>query len=345
MRISRVRMLRLLSRSDVLVVLTVLLLFGTAVVVYTHGGTTTVWPHMFYLPVVGAAGTWGMRAGLITAVSAGLLCGPVMPLDVADGVPQTTGGWVLRTVFFCLVVIAAAAARRRMIHLDDARQALLASVSHEARTPLTAVLGFSELLLERYDELTDSECREFAALIRQEAGELSNVIDHYMVDGRIQHNMTVDSVEVDLRRVVDIVLMGIPGEIRRSRIDTNGEEVRVYADPLRVRQIVRSLINNALAYGGDRVFILVREESGNGIITVTGIRQDLAAAKEKGPHPSAAPLGVGLAVARRLTELMGGRLIYKLNGDGAFELQLPGAPTHRRSRPHDVGLGSGRQGR
>lgn len=337
-------MLRFLSRTDVLVVLTVVLLFASAVVVYTQGGTTTVWPHMFYLPVAGAAGTWGMRTGLITALSAGLLCGPAMPLDVEAGIPQTTGGWVLRTVFFCLVVVAASAARRRMIHLSDARQELLASVSHEARTPLTAVLGFSELLLDRYDELTDIECREFAALIRQEASELSNVIDHYMVAGRMEHKMTVDSVKVDLRHVVDIVLMGIPGEIRQSRIDINGAGVHAFADPLRVRQIVRSLINNALAYGGDRVFILVREDSEHGIITVTGIRQDLAAAKERGPRPSAAPLGVGLAVARRLSELMEGRLIYKLNGDGAFELQLPVAAPHRRSRSHDPDARTGSRG-
>ena len=302
-----------------------LLLVVAAAVVYAGGGTKTPWPHLFYLPVVMAAGAWGMRAGVGTALAAGLATGPIMPLDVAGGTSQPFGGWLARSLFFVLVAVAVAGNRQRLIRLGDARQQLLSAVSHEVRTPLAAVLGFSQLVLDKYDELTDEECREFAGLINQEATELSNVIDHYVVEGRLEHNLIIETAEVDLRQVVDIVLTGIAKEIRQSRIVVTGDGVRVQADPLRLRQVVRALVNNALAYGGSPIFVLVRQDPRYGTVTISGVRTDWTDSNVS----AGAPLGVGLAVARELTELMGGRFIYTVDGTGSLQVHLPVAATVR----------------
>jgi putative nucleotidyltransferase with HDIG domain len=91
-------------------------------VTYGAGGTHTVWPQLFYVPVALAASffspPWAVGAGVV----AGLLCGPAMPLDRAAGASQETWSWTVRLCVFALVAlviaIPATLARRRAAMLE-----------------------------------------------------------------------------------------------------------------------------------------------------------------------------------------------------------------------------------
>jgi putative nucleotidyltransferase with HDIG domain len=91
-------------------------------VTYAAGGTHTVWPQLFYLPLALAASLvsvpWAVGAGVL----AGLLCGPAMPLDRATGTEQETWSWTLRLAVFVLVAVVIAVpatrARRRAATLE-----------------------------------------------------------------------------------------------------------------------------------------------------------------------------------------------------------------------------------
>ena len=297
------------------------------VVVAAAGGTKTPWPHLFYVPVVFAALVFGLRGGLVTGLAAGVACGPLMPLDVDAGIAQSQSGWLIRLGFFVGIGLLAGAGRDRMLALADARQTFLSGVSHELRTPLAAVLGFSELVLANYDALSDAEHAEFATLIYQEATELANVIDHYVLAGRLDHHqdLVVDTAPVDLDRVIQVVLAGIPAQIRDSGIVVQGEPLTVNADPLRVRQIVRALINNALAYGGQPIIIETSQTGQSAIITIYDQGQTPRSVRYSSQVAgvSAPPLGVGLAVAKNLATLMHGELSYEMNSNTTFQLRLP----------------------
>lgn len=303
-----------------------LLILATATVL-TLGGTKTPWPHLFYVPVVFAALVLGGRGGFVSGLAAGVLCGPLMPLDTDAGIAQSQTAWLIRLGFFVGIGILAGAGRDRVLALANARQKFLSSVSHELRTPLAAVLGFSELVLENFDTLSDEEHAEFATLIYQEATELANVVDHYVLAGRLDHHndLIVEAAAVDLDRVFQVVLAGIPPQIRDSRIVIRGDHLIVNADPLRVRQIVRALINNALAYGGESIVIETARSGQNAIVTIRDGGQtprSVGHGKQVAGVP-APPLGVGLAVAKNLAVLMRGELSYQMNGSIAFQLRLP----------------------
>lgn len=75
-----------------------------ALVVINTGGTRTVAPHLFYLPIIVAAYLYGPRGAALAALAAGVLfCGPLMPLDTRGWIEQSTIGWTLRTVSFLAV--------------------------------------------------------------------------------------------------------------------------------------------------------------------------------------------------------------------------------------------------
>ena len=70
---------------------------------YAAGGTRFVMPHLFYVPVILAAARFRAVGALVVAVVAGVLCGPMMPLDVEAGTDQSLGNWVTRLVAFLLI--------------------------------------------------------------------------------------------------------------------------------------------------------------------------------------------------------------------------------------------------
>jgi EAL domain-containing protein (putative c-di-GMP-specific phosphodiesterase class I) len=70
---------------------------------YGAGGTVSVAPHLFYVPVVLAAVRYGRPGAVIAGVAAGIMCGPVLPLDVDEGTRQETLSWMLRGCAFVVV--------------------------------------------------------------------------------------------------------------------------------------------------------------------------------------------------------------------------------------------------
>jgi putative nucleotidyltransferase with HDIG domain len=97
-------------------------LAAASTVTYQAGGTHTVWPQLFYLPIALAAVLTAPRLAVGVAIAAGLLCGPAMPLDRAAGTGQETWSWTLRLAVFVLVAlviaIPATLARRRAQMLE-----------------------------------------------------------------------------------------------------------------------------------------------------------------------------------------------------------------------------------
>lgn len=79
------------------------LLTGAWAATYVSGGTHQPYAHLFYIPIVAAVLPFGTRGALATALVAGLLCGPLMPLDTATGTEQATTGWLFRMGMFLAV--------------------------------------------------------------------------------------------------------------------------------------------------------------------------------------------------------------------------------------------------
>jgi signal transduction histidine kinase len=305
----------------------------SALLTYVAGGTKTPLPHAFYIPVVIAAGGFGVRVGAASALLAGLICGPWMPLDVERGFAQSTSGWIIRMTFFLIIAVVVGFGRNRLLELMRARQDFLSDVSHELRTPLASVMGFAAVLADRSLDVSPAEHAEFAELILKEATEMTNVVDHYVVEGRLRDSaLFIDAHPTDLRQIVDIVLGGLPEHVRERRVEVVGSEITCLADPVRLRQILRSVFNNALAYTPNRILVDVTTDRTSARVTVTDGDTPTPTTQRlspwlpntrKGTDPVFAPFGIGLSVSRDLAKRMGGELTYEVNGATRFELRLP----------------------
>ena len=224
------------------------------------------------------------------------------------------------------------AADRRVNDLIDSKDQLIASVSHELRTPLTAVLGLAEELRDR-DDLAEWERRELLEVIAEQSHELTHIVEDLLVASRVEtDDLRVTPGTVSLQRELGHVMRLLPTPAGREVALPDGDAA-VWADSVRVRQILRNLITNAYRYGGNHIEIRFIEgegtcgaavwDDGPGVPAAQRGRifEPYRRAHETPGRPGS--LGLGLAVSRRLAQLMGGELTYRYDAGSRFELILP----------------------
>lgn len=232
---------------------------------------------------------------------------------------------------------------------NESKDKLLASVSHEIRTPLTAIVGLSEEIVSNRGNISPEEMHELNSIIAVQSRELAELVEDLLVASRADFgNLSIRPEPVELGEQVERVLEGLRESTPSTKVITyTGDPIRAWADPLRVRQIMRNLVTNAIKYGGDQVVVAVRGGDDHSVKVVVADNGKGVPDREAGliferyyrsaqSPTQPGSVGIGLAVSRQLAEMMQGTLEYVPGAGGKhrFELSLPVA-----KRPKDVLVG------
>ncbi len=214
----------------------------------------------------------------------------------------------------------ALAQERRAVQLKNE---FVSMVSHELRTPLTGIAGFTDTLSDGWDSLPAGEVSEFLGIMRQETDHLSNLVEDILVIPRLEAGqLRLDPTVLELASEARAVGNVIFGEDSDYAV-TIPSNVMVLADPTRLRQILRNLLENAQKYGGEQVLV-EGELSGPGRYTVSvsdngrgvpeGEQERIFEHFEQlssGDARLQQGVGLGLPIARKLARAMGGELWYE----------------------------------
>jgi signal transduction histidine kinase len=211
----------------------------------------------------------------------------------------------------------------RETEAERMRSALLATVSHELRSPLTAISGYTDTLLHAgpWDDRTQ---REFLEVVALSASRLSGLVDNLLDAATLEAGtLRLQREPVRLERVAERVLAQrrLLASGHSLHLETRPSLPLVDADPLRVEQVVANLVDNAIKYsprgGPIRVRIAPRHD-GQVEIRVTdrgrGIpSQHLQRLFERfyrvdGGAPGVKGAGLGLFICKSLVESHGGRI-------------------------------------
>ncbi len=223
--------------------------------------------------------------------------------------------------------------------LARARRDLIANVSHELKTPLTAVKGFMELL--ENEGIGQERRQEFLGLMSQEVGRLERLIGEQLELARL------DAGALSLQREpVDLGALAV--EVAASRrllaeregvelaVSVPGAEVVVDADGARIEQILLILLDNAVRHtpAGGKITVGVGVDGGHGTVSVRdtgrGISQDsqqfvFDRFYQADPSREGRGLGLGLAIARGLADAHGGSIEVRSTPQvgSVFTVRLP----------------------
>ena len=235
--------------------------------------------------------------------------------------------------------------RQRLIELEQQKRLFLRHVSHELKTPLTALREGSELLVEGTVGPLAPAQREIVEILRQKSLQLQRLIDDLLNYHRVQETVgRLDLKAVRLDRVVEQVLEDhrLAAQARRIRADLRLDPVALQADEDKLRAVTANLVSNAIKYSPDEgmISLALRQQGGEVVLDIgdagPGVpvedREKVFDWFYQGEGPPRGRLrgsGLGLAIAREFVLAHGGRIeILEESGPGAhFRVTLPsGSP-------------------
>jgi two-component system phosphate regulon sensor histidine kinase PhoR len=237
-----------------------------------------------------------------------------------------------------------------MRRIDQIRRDFIANASHELKTPLTAIRGFADTMIE--SELSDEDRDRYLEIIARNAKRMSSLVEDLLTLSRIE----VGSDEIEWADVEVDDLVRVMLDDLGQRLEVEGVEVNLHSsgsamwrtDRRAVEQVLTNLLDNALKYtdAGGHIDLTIEvkgnelaisiKDSGRGIpvedqarIFERFYRVDAARSRAIGGT------GLGLSIVKHLVQAMGGKVRVESNpGEGScFSFTLPrGGPKRSRTQ-------------
>jgi PAS domain S-box-containing protein len=226
--------------------------------------------------------------------------------------------------------------------LEDEKSDFVATISHELRTPMTAVYGAAVTLARREADLTPHQRQTLLEMIATQAARLSQITEEVLLTSQLDRGeLRVEQEPVQVAEIVEQTVETMRAQLPESKtieIEISAEVGAASGDSDRLQQVLVNLLDNAIKYGGDRVEVRADRENGVVRIVITdtgpgislGDRQRIFEKFYRAdPQLAHAPSGTGLGlyISRELTERMGGRLELspEPGGGATFVVELPKA--------------------
>lgn len=285
-------------------------------------------------------------------LGAGLKSGMIVPLKARG---RTLGAIALasaesgRLYEAADLVLAEEIGRRAGLALDnsmlyrdlqaalEAKDEFLGLISHELRTPITAVYGGARMLRSRADRLDQESKNRILGDIEQESDRLYRMVENLLALSRIELGQKVETEPVLIERVLHKLVSAFqqrrPG--RRVEVEeVEGSGQPVAAQPTYLEQVIRNLLSNAAKYSSPDAPIDIRLENDGDHVSVCvmdrgpGIEEEEADLifdrfyRSERTSQSATGAGIGLTVCKRLIEAQSGRIWARPREGGGLELSF-----------------------
>ena len=234
-----------------------------------------------------------------------------------------------------------AARQAQLVEADRARRQLLADVSHELMTPLTAIRGYAETLgLPQFTPAT-KEGQRAVKVIHEEGERIERLVKDLLDLARFEAggiSLTLENVDVDeiLERVVERHAQAAQDKQVTIAIEPHDEDIRLVGDPHRLEQAVQNLASNALRHTPPGGAVRLGASRGDGKVALTVSDSGVGIPAEHVPHVfdrfykadqsrSQAGSGLGLSIVKAIIERHGGTVAARSTPgvETVFEITLP----------------------
>ena len=297
------------------------------------------------LPVITVAAAASLFAGLVLFL---ILRGVLKPLgrltdaaramaegDFAVRVPETKSTREVEALSAAFNSMA-----DELSEVEDSRREFVANVSHELRSPITAISGYIEGMLDGV--IPPEEQDKYLCIVSDESKRLSRLIGELLALSRLEReDAALEYADFDICDLLERVFLRRTGDLEKRGMDIdcdfNPEPCFVHADMARIDQVLVNLIDNAIKCTPDGGLITLRVRAENGLCTVTVTDNGAGILPEDRPriferfftadraHTSGKGTGLGLSICQRILEMHGQRirlLDTEVGAAFAFTLEL-----------------------
>ena len=227
--------------------------------------------------------------------------------------------------------------------LDRAKSEFVTSVTHDLRSPLTAITGFIDLLRDA-GPLNEQQ-REFVSHASQSTAKMRRLIDDLLDLAKIEAGLGAATTVCDLSVIAQEVAADLQGTAIQQHVELSvaktGDLPEIQGDPNRLRRAIANLVGNALKYTPEGGTVQIVLEAIDGQVTVAVVDSGRGIPKDAIPyifdpfyrvaaHQDVDGIGLGLAMVKSIVEVHGGTIsVNSQVGQGSrFTISLP-APAER----------------
>ena len=225
--------------------------------------------------------------------------------------------------------------------MDKMRADFVANASHELKTPITAIRGFAETLIE--DEAIERQTQQrFIRKIHGQSIRLSDLVSELLALSRLESNDAAFNTQVDLQQIVQRVCDNLQAVAQGHQVildlDTKGQPIMLLGDENALSQMVTNLVDNAIKYtpAMGHVHVVIEVNASTALLSIKddGIGIDEANQEriferfyrvDKARSQSLGGTGLGLAIVKHIVQNHKGslQLKSKLNQGSTFVIKIP----------------------
>ena len=221
--------------------------------------------------------------------------------------------------------------QQRKQRREEALKQEITNLSHDLRTPLTSIKGFSELMAD--PSLSDAEKKDFLAIIQKKIDHLTMMVDQFYELSQIESSDQKFSIQqVSLNQLVVDTMLLFYHDFEKNKLQIEIDETAVppiLADEKAVHRIISNIVQNALRYAESYFTIRLAEEEecvkleAENDITVLDDKTELHRIFDRSYRMDSSrtggQLGLGLHIVRQLVMKLGGQIDAKLE-DNKFQI-------------------------
>lgn len=233
---------------------------------------------------------------------------------------------------------------QRLAYANKSKSEFLANMSHELRTPLNSIIGFTELLKQKFSGDVNAKQERYLENVLNSSKFLLNLINDILDLSKVEAGKIELIIEkISVRIVICETISLLKERASKNKVVINTEldpELDfIEADKQRIKQILFNLLNNAIKFSkteGGTICVRTKREGTNAKISVSdtgiGIKEENIGKLFKEFEQVSADIsrnyggtGLGLAISKKLVELHGGRIwAESMHGEGStFTFTLP----------------------
>jgi len=233
----------------------------------------------------------------------------------------------------------------KQMEYENSRKELVASISHDLRTPLTSIKGYVEGLRDGIVK-DPNKFKQYLDVIYNKTESMNNLIDDLFLFSRLDLNsIEIEIDTIESRKMIEDIIDNVKYDVEKENLSFKSsidfDTFYIKADRKRIEQVLNNLVSNALRYAVKKIELGAYVKDGSLIVSISDDGCGLKKGEEelvfqrfyrsdKSRPSKTGGAGLGLAIAKKIIDAHGGNIwVESTEGKGStFYFSIPGQKTN-----------------